>query len=378
MKLIQADCLEYMKSMSDNSIDFIATDPPYGIHFMGKQWDYFKKSNFDESQSGNIVHRRDENKADKLRRVRKICSGNSIAGSYDNNCNDGFQEFMRQVGVEMIRILKPGAHIAMFGAPRRHQRQMVGLEDAGFEIRDCIAWIFGQGFPKSYNKFGLEGYGTALKPAYEPIILAMKPLEGTFKENAEKWGVAGINIKDCRIGIEKRINNPSANQDREKWRMNNGGQPQECAGRWPANIIFDEEAAHQLDLFAGILKSGKGVSRFFYCAKASPSERNKGLEGFPLKECDDWPQDLDPNSKRKAKPRQNNHPTVKPISLMKYIITLLAPPGNPICLDPFMGSGTTGIACSELGVDFIGIEKEKEYFDIAESRIKNSQSKWES
>jgi site-specific DNA-methyltransferase (adenine-specific) len=115
--------------------------------------------------------------------------------------------------------------------------------------------------------------------------------------------------------------------------------------------------------------SSGGASRFFYCAKASSSERNRGLEGLPLKECDNWPQDLDPGATRKANPRANNHPTVKPLALMKYILKLLAPPGNPICLDPFAGSGSTLVAAKELGISCIGIEKEVEYVEIASKRI---------
>lgn len=179
-QIIHDDCLHAMQQMTDNSVDFIVTDPPYGLHFMGKSWDKFNKSNFDE----NGMHKHLDNASIDGRscNVRKVYCANAVAGTYDENLNDEFQEFMRLVGIEMLRILKPGGMLAMFGAPRRHHRQMSGLEDAGFEIRDCIAWIFGQGFPKSHNfgkKMGNEwsGYGTALKPAYEPILICMKPLD---------------------------------------------------------------------------------------------------------------------------------------------------------------------------------------------------------
>lgn len=286
--------------MDCNTIDFIVTDPPYGLNFMGKKWD---------SQVPN-----------------------------------------QEIWAEVFRICKPGAMLAAFGGSRTHHHLMVALEQAGWEIRDVIMWIYGSGFPKSHNYFGFDGYGTALKPAYEPIIIAMKPLEGTYAKNASKWGLGGINIDDSRI-----------------------------QSRWPANLIFDEESAKILDEQTGILKSGKpgtrrkdhktncmtgnlnltgkkesgigdsgGASRFFYCAKASAKEKNIGCE-------------------------KNNHPTVKPISLMKYIIKLLAPPGNPLLLDPFSGSGSTLIAAKELGIRAIGIEMNSEYCEIAEKRIAASE-----
>ncbi len=296
--IINGDCLQEMAKMEPNSIDFIVTDPPYGLYFMGKKWD-----------------------------------GETPSLEYWQSA---------------LRVAKPGAMLAAFGGSRTHHRLMCAIEDAGWEIRDVIMWLYGSGFPKSHNKFGLEGYGTALKPAYEPIIIAMKPLDGTYAQNAEKWGIAGINIDESRI---------------------------ECltGGRWPSNLILDEEAGKILDEQSGILKSGKvkpteaapfggiyehgrtkrntnhfnassgGASRFFYCAKASSKERGQA----------------------------NNHPTVKPIALMKYIIKLLAPPGNPILLDPFAGSGSTLLAAKELGISAIGIEKETEYSEIAQKRLDN-------
>jgi len=314
----------------------------------------------------------------------------------------------------------------MFGAPRRHHRQMSGLEDAGFEIRDCIAWIFGQGFPKSHNfgrKLGgdWQGYGTALKPSFEPIIIAMKPLDGTFAQNAEKWGVAGINIDSSRISTNEKWNSSGeliGGESLGKYGngLNNSGRSgSNQLGRWPSNLILDELSAEQLDQITGNLKGNCGIkgkfkgqrhagqfagggisgereynfegyhdnggaSRFFYCAKASSSERNKGLEGMPLKESrplgiSNWEGQTNGSGEvmGKSAPKANSHPTVKPISLMKYIITLLAPPCSPTCLDPFMGSGSTGVACKELGISFTGIEKEKEYVEIATKRLDHAQ-----
>lgn len=356
-KIILGDCLEEMANMEANSIDFIVTDPPYGLKFMGKDWDH------------------------------------GIPGI----------PFWEQA----LRICKPGSMIAAFGGTRTHHRLMVAIEDAGWEIRDCIMWLYGSGFPKSHNKFGFEGYGTALKPAWEPIILAMKPLEGTYAQNAEKWGVAGINIDECRIPTNDKLsigspkmgyhgtNNPKCRNQSMK------------DSRWPANLILDEEAGEMLDQQSGNLKSGSGdkhtknktaniykdgikaisglrnydadsggASRFFYCAKASSSERNRGLEGMPLKEArplgiSNWEGQTNGSGEimGKSAPQANFHPTVKPIALMKYIIKLLAPPGDPVLLDPFSGSGSTLVAAKELGIRSIGIEKQEEYCEIAKARI---------
>jgi len=268
-------------------------------------------------------------------------------------------------------------------------------------------WIYGSGFPKSHNNFGIEGYGTALKPAYEPIIMAMKPCDGTFKENAEKWGQAGINIDGCRIGTEDRVN-PQNQIAWQKWKEQDGRNHKEVEnkadrivkGRWPANVIFDEEAAKMLDEQSGTLAGagnkigskrvqhnlglctsperinnkydlGGGASRFFYCAKTSSRERNEGLEGLQAQS------NLRVNAPRYSEEEKtqtkvkNNHPTVKPLKLMKYLITLVMPPKDGILLDPFAGSGSTILAAHQLGFKAIGIEKSPEYCEIARKRIEN-------
>ena len=361
-EIIHADCLEHMRSMSDNCIDFIITDPPFGISFMGKDWD---------------------------KQIPSI-------------------EYWQ----EMLRICKPGAMMAVCGLPRILHRIMCIIEDAGWEIRDLIMYLHGQGFPKSLDVSKaidkakgeerernvvanprsklhgdrpwmndsnhllesniaiselaktFQGYGTALKPAYEGWILAMKPIDKTFANNAEKWGIAGLNIDESRIGSEKRINASAANKDKTKWRMNNTEAEKECTGRWPANLILDEAAAEMLD------QQTDNASRFFYCPKASSSERNKGLEDMPLKigggMCSTVSGDTRSGHITK---QQNNHPTVKPLAIMRYIIKLLAPPGNPILLDPFAGSGSTILAAKELGIRAVGIEKESEYCEIAKKKI---------
>ena len=323
MKLLLGDCLDKLKELDDNSIDSIVTDPPYGLSFIGKKWDYDVPPT--------------------------------------------------EVWEECMRVLKPGGHLLSFAGSRTYHRMAVRIEDAGFEIRDQIMWVYGSGFPKSHDvgkniekrkvggiknlkqigtKSGIKvetgtqgfsynkeyvpgismggrqisgeipvyeitneykGWGTALKPAHEPIVMARKPLTGkSVADNVIEWGTGGINIDESRI------------------------ENTDTLDRFPANILFDEEAGKLLD------EQYEGVSRFFYCPKTSKAERNEGTD--------------------------NNHPTVKPTDLMLYLIRLVTPKGGTT-LDPFMGSGSTGKAAVRGGFDFIGIEREKEYMEIAESRI---------
>lgn len=363
MTIINADCLEWLKSQPDNSISTVVTDPPYGLKFMSKKWDYDIPS--------------------------------------------------VELWQELLRVVKPGGMMLCFGGSRTYHRLTCRIEDAGWEIRDCIMWIYGSGFPKSHNHFGFEGYGTALKPSHEPIIMCMKPLDGTFKQNAEKWGVAGINIDVSRVPHNGDISGAKIERSHKtkgilgKFADHSGEvswQPDPNRGRWPANIILDEEAGAMLDGQSGVsqssshirhnkypncetlgkfqpanlqgIKDSGGVSRFFYCAKASSSERNAGLEGMPLKKCDmmeddNYPIETGSGNLRDTK-RQNYHPTVKPLKLMEYLIKLVMPPKDGILLDPFAGSGTTILAAQNLGYNGIGIEREKEYCEIAEARLKNA------
>lgn len=360
-EIINGDCLEIMRGMPDNHISAIVTDPPYGLSFMGKQWD---------GETPGI-------------------------------------EYWQ----EALRICKPGAHLLAFGGSRTHHHLMMAIERAGWEIRDCIMWIYGSGFPKSHNfgkKMGgdWQGYGTALKPAYEPIIMAMKSCECTFSQNAEKWGVAGINVGASRIGTDDTRQSASKDllglMNDDGWKCKKMTVGSEC-GRWPANILFDEEAAQALDEMSGERKVGSikaseklashgncyglrklgnvndfeaskgGASRFFYCAKASSAERNEGLESFPSYEKETLNDYVNPSQGRIASksgsPMQNFHPTVKPLKLMTYLIKLIMPPKDGILLDPFAGSGTTILAAEHLGVNAIGIEKCFEYAEIARARV---------
>jgi len=365
--LYEGDCLEVMRELSDNSVDAIVTDPPYGLSrepdieevlrhwlagddyyrrgggFMGKTWDSFVP--------GPVVWR------------------------------------------EVCRVVKPGGHILCFAGTRTVDLMGISLRLGGFEIRDCLQWLYGSGFPKSldvskaidkklgaerkivglkpytndgsirgnsYNKGGYErvqlpitapatpeakqweGWGTALKPANEPIVLARKPLsEKTIAENVMKWGTGGLNIDGCRVGTEQMggyVVKSSLGR-----RTSEGGEHKDfmatsATGRFPANVLLDEEAGRMLD------EQQEGASRFFYVAKASRSERTHGGKV------------------------ENNHPTVKPIQLMRHLCRLIAPPGGLI-LDPFAGSGTTLIAAVEEGFSVIGIEREPEYCEIIRKRM---------
>jgi DNA modification methylase len=315
MMLLNKDCLEALKQLPDNSVDAIVTDPPYGLAFMNKKWDYDVPS--------------------------------------------------VEVWKEALRVLKPGGHLLSFGGTRTYHRMAVNIEDAGFEIRDQIQWIYGSGFPKSLNlKDEWEGWGTALKPANEPICLARKPLsEKTVADNVMKWGTGAINIDESRIQSTTKEVNARKQKGGTKAFWNNGSKQTDewsgVQGRWPANLMFDETAAEIL---------GES-SRFFYVAKASKSERNAGLYGFFEQTTNDGrATEIDNPYQRGITKRQNHHPTVKPVKLMEYLCQLVTPPQG-VVLDPFMGSGTTGIAAKRLGFDFIGIEKEPEYVEIAEKRI---------
>jgi site-specific DNA-methyltransferase (adenine-specific) len=415
------DCLEVLKTISDNSIDSVITDPPYHLTtntssskgFMGKEWD-----------GGDIAFRTD-------------------------------------VWSECLRVLKPGGHLLAFSHSRTYHRMGVAIEDAGFEIRDQILWIYGSGFPKSHNigkaidkiegndrevvghnpnhrntesdviPLGFqggrrdgtitkgnsewEGWGTALKPAHEPIVMARKPLtEKSIAENVLKYGTGGINIDGSRITIREGDKTSAGHRtcnifETEKISGGNGSPDYETheGGRFPANIIFDEEAGQLLDEQSGPTSQGHwsktkttgfgefgngkseykgvgpkdknedkgGASRFFYCPKTSKKDRNEGCneleeKGYIINQAH--------NSKtleeRYALTSKNNHPTVKPTDLMRYLINLITPP-NGTTLDPFMGSGSTGKAAIRCGVNFIGIEKEQEYMDIASARIQHEQNK---
>lgn len=368
IELLNADCLKALKSMPDNCIDAIVTDPPYGLAFMGKKWDYDVPS--------------------------------------------------VDIWAECLRVLKPGGHLLAFAGTRTQHRMAVRIEDAGFEIRDMIAWVYGSGFPKSHdvskaidklagaerevvglkdNKgqvkadgWGMsesegdpitvpatdaakqwQGWGTALKPSLEPITLARKPLIGTVADNVLAHGTGGINIDGCRVGDEVRTN---AGMSSLGVMHDDNWQPKDVSttvqGRWPANLIHD--GSDEVTKLAG------DAARFFYCAKASKKDRDDGLDGFEtvtvFKGTHEGRNMDNPKCHlggMQSATGKNIHPTVKPTELMRYLCRLVTPP-NGVVLDPFMGSGSTGKAALLEGFRFIGIEREAVYFEIANARINNA------
>lgn len=320
-KLIAGDCLAALKDMPEASVDAVVTDPPYGISFMGKRWDYD---------------------------VPAV-----------------------EVWAECLRVLKPGGHLLAFAGTRTQHRMAVRIEDAGFEIRDMLAWVYGSGFPKSLNLGG--GRGTALKPAIEPITLARKPLAGTVADTVEAWGTGALNIDACRIagddapeGRTRHGGGIPGNGTSYELPDSNGQMP---AGRWPANLIHDGSGEVE-SIFPA------GSARFFYCAKATMRDRDSGLRHRALVAREEITARkpgtagaVNPRAgRRSSEGYRNTHPTVKPTPLMRYLCRLVTPPGG-VVLDPFMGSGSTGKAAILEGFSFIGVEREPEYLEIAASRI---------
>jgi site-specific DNA-methyltransferase (adenine-specific) len=330
---MRGDCLEMMRELPEASIDSIVTDPPYGLSFMGKGWD------------------------------------RGVPGV--------------EYWTEAIRVAKPGAHLVAFGGTRTYHRLACAIEDAGWEVRDCFVWAYGQGFPKSHDvskaidkAAGAEreiierrsaavgfdadkqggggwsagevvvsspatddarrwsGWGTALKPAWEPAVIARKPFRGTVAENVLRHGTGAINVDGCRISGRYETRDRRTDGGRSIFGTGAGGGAFIAAeGRWPANLAHDG-SPDVLDLFP------RDAARFFYSAKASKADRGEG----------------------------NTHPTVKPSDLMAYICRLVTPPGG-VVLDPFMGSGSTGVGALREGFGFVGIELDAGYLEIARNRL---------
>lgn len=381
--IVTGDCIATLRTFPDACIDSVVTDPPYELGFMGKKWD-----------------------------------ASGIAFSVELWC-------------EVLRVLKPGGHLLAFSGTRTYHRMVCAIEDAGFEIRDQLAWMYGTGFPKSLDYAAdhaeshihgfrapkpefvghpqVEGWGTALKPAQEPIVLARKPLIGTVAANVLAHGTGGIHVDACRIGPRERTEYGLATATRSHGVAY--GEPSASAdfdaslGRWPANVLLDETAAAMLDAQSGVSKDGAikpyterhdsatsyafarekpafnyggsgGASRFFYVAKASKAEREAGLEHLPVRTGGELTDRVDGSAGLESPRagagrkggRRNHHPTVKPIELMRYLVRLVTPPGG-LVLDPFTGSGTTGCAAALEGFGFVGCELSPEYVQIAESRI---------
>lgn len=292
--LTEGDCLDVLKTLPGNSVDSVVTDPPYGLSFMGKKWD------------------------------------NDVPST--------------EIWAECLRVLKPGGHLLAFAGTRTQHRMAVRIEGAGFEIRDMIAWVYGSGFPKSHNlKDEWSGWGTALKPALEPITVARKPFPGTVAANVLEYGTGGLNIEGCRVGEDvvgwngARGGSEDSTQSKGRNYRLGEGEARPVKGRWPANLIHDG-SSEVSELFPG--EAEKPSARFFYCPKTNKKDRGEG----------------------------NTHPTVKPTDLMRYLCRLVTPPGG-LVLDPFMGSGSTGKAALLEGFRFYGIERENEHYLTATARI---------
>lgn len=394
IKMYQGDCIDVMKKMDDNTVDAALIDPPYGIGMMNKEWDNFKPSAIDKY---NLIEQAyfvgDRSPALK-------------AGLYDLSYEGGkkYQGWCSEWGKQLLRIVKPGGHVLCFCSPRMYHRLCCGLEDAGWEIRNTLLWIFGTGFPtamsvskqidKMNGKKGklnwdendknviapitseaaeeYEGFFTHIKNSFEPILLARKPLsEKTVAENVIKWGTGSLNVDGCRIF------------DANDVQQNNGS-------RFPSSVILNEEAGQELNNQAGL-----NVSQYFYCPKPSLSERNFGCEDLPPKKQNSTGNIRTYNDRcgrcgkkfigsksticqcsvgekitnKEVYTNPNNHPTIKPVNLLNYLVKLISPPKSPTVIDCFAGSGTTGMACAQNNFKFIGIEKEKDYYQIAKRRI---------
>ena len=492
-RLIQGDCIEKLREIPDNSIDAIVTDPPYGLEFMGKDWDAPWKAgqpsrefnDIEKGTLGGFTALPNHNRVNNLK-----CENCNKWKFSSNPCKcenpnfppaklmamQGFQDWCEQWAKECLRVLKPGGHLLSFGGSRTYHRMACAIEDAGFEVRDQMMWVYGSGFPKSHNiakaldkEAGVEpevvgrnpnsredskkednlydagtvgktayltkptsdlakkwdGWGTALKPSHEPIVVARKPMDGTVAQNIIKWGIGGLNIDGCRVPADgENFDNVKGRQitklnkqrtdgetnDEQKARAEDSPEQQAALaklkelGRWPANLVHDG-SQQVLDLFPNV-KTGSikpyvsqgitgydggwgrvrdfvqqasdgSAARFFYCAKASKADRNDGcehLEAKPFQTSQPYGEGAEARADGNSAGNPNNHPTVKPTELMRYLVRLVTPVGGTV-LDPFNGSGSTGRAAMLEGCNYIGIEMDPEYVKIAEARIQSALKK---
>jgi len=405
------DCRKRLKELPDNSIDAVVTDPPAGIEFMGREWDKF--SDVEANLSGKQTAAWDESGGASGSRP----FARSATPRYQGKTKESllpFQDFMTEVFTEVYRVLKPGAHALVWGIPRTSHHTAMALERAGFEIRDVVSHLFGTGFPKSLDvsktmakRAGAKqwpGWGTALKPAQEVWILARKPLIGTVAENVQKHGTGALNIDGCRVGFASEEDRKKAHEnalgpvERSKTTKaiyeggkQNGGfaDTHSPLGRWPANLVLSHsegctDSECEPECAARMLNEQSGVTaaRFFYTAKAPTSEKASVLE------CSCTPnlkiKDIPVVSMKEAKEKQGTpcstcgspfklhaHPTVKSISLMEWLVKLITPPGG-LVLDPFTGSGSTGVAARKQGFRFLGTERDEVYCALARYRVKNA------
>ncbi|HBO1319724.1 TPA: site-specific DNA-methyltransferase [Pseudomonas aeruginosa] len=383
------DCLLVLKTFPDNSFDSVVTDPPYGLTTNKKGGTGVASVSLDSPYGRS-----------------RIGTGNGAGGFMGMKWDSDVPPI--EVWTECLRVLKPGGYLLAFAGTRTQHRMALRIEEAGFEIRDMIAWVYGSGFPKSKNLDGdRQGWGTALKPALEPITVARKPLVGTIAANVLAHGTGALNIDGCRIPSEPMPPNTGAGglpRRREDEQRGPGAVSQpHAAGRWPANLIHDgseevvvlfpadagaaapvhrrngDKFRNSYGAFRGDIDEGGSTfqgdagsaARFFYCAKASRRDRNEGCEHMERQPLHWSSGSQNPGSFQADgtdKTSQNNHPTVKPTDLMAYLVRLVTPPGGKV-LDPFTGSGSTGKAAVREGFEFVGIEREPPYLAIAEARI---------
>jgi DNA modification methylase len=363
-RIVQADCLKELPRLEAQSVDAIVTDPPYGINLGGLSWD------------GRAIRR--SACSDLALRARlgtpgRTCGGSafgspsSYAGSYDFSLKGAlaFQAFCSGWASECLRVLKPGGHLVVFGGPRTAHRLACGVEEAGFQLRDVLMWLYGQGFPKSLNlSRAMKGWGTALRPSYEPILLARKPLELPTRENARRHGTGALHIDACRPA--ERTDGCAA-----EGRRHARARVAARAGRWPPNLVLSHarccsDVACAPECPAALLGERQ---RFFYCAKASRREREAGCERLSRRTIQTFQIGASNERRAQANPVANVHPTVKPIELMRWLVRLITP-ADGLVLDPFAGSASTGAAALLEGARFLGIEREAEYVPIARARLR--------
>ena len=319
VRLLEGDCLEVLRELEPESVDAIVTDPPYAIGRLAKEsWD-----------------------------ERGMVKAATRAGHDRLGPSEAFEAWSRTWAKECQRVMKPGAFLAAFGSPRTYHRLACGIEDAGLEIRDTLMWLHAEGMSKSRHYPG--GQATTLKPAFEPIVLARRELDGTTEETIARHGTGALNVEACRVEGRHPANVMLSHHP--------GCEDGSCAPGCPVTIA---------DACAGEGRVRLAPSRFLYCSKASRKERDAGCENLPRRALD-----LFPNAQKDGKKSArtgNPHPTVKPLALMRWLVQLLCPPGG-LVLDPTAGSGTTGAAAVLEGRRFLGIELEPTYVEIAAARI---------